>query len=147
MRVSAFHELANVEVVYTPRFDADRFIDGSRLSYFNPALGRIAGRDAIIDPLTPDASFFDALATVGSDHEHGKVLTAVMRRAEMTPELARRVLESSLAIGSDHEQAQVLVQLASTATLGDDLRPLFQQALDNIGSEHERERVQEALWY
>lgn len=59
IRVSAFHDFANAEIVYTPRFDPDRFIDGTRLSYFNPALGRIAGRDAVIDALTPDAWFKD----------------------------------------------------------------------------------------
>jgi hypothetical protein len=49
VRVSAFGDLANVELVYTPRFDPDRFVTGERLSYFNPALGRLAGRDAVID--------------------------------------------------------------------------------------------------
>ena len=59
IRVSAYHDLANVEFVYTPRFDADRSVDGGRLSYFNPALGRIAGRDVIIDAAIPDAVFKD----------------------------------------------------------------------------------------
>jgi hypothetical protein len=57
IRISAFNNFANVEFVYVPRFDADRSITGERLSYFNPALGRIAGRDAIIDADTPDAWF------------------------------------------------------------------------------------------
>jgi len=59
IRVSAFNDVANVEFVYMPRFDADRSITGERLSYFNPALGRIAGRDAIIDADVPDAWFSD----------------------------------------------------------------------------------------
>jgi hypothetical protein len=59
IRISAFNDVANVEFVYVPRFDADRSITGERLSYFNPALGRIAGRDAIIDADTPDAWFSD----------------------------------------------------------------------------------------
>jgi hypothetical protein len=59
IRISAFNNFANVEFVYVPRFDADRSITGERLSYFNPALGRIAGRDAIIDADTPDAWFSD----------------------------------------------------------------------------------------
>lgn len=59
IRVSAYHDLANVEFVYTPRFDADRSVDGGRLSYFNPALERIAGRDAIINALAPDDFFED----------------------------------------------------------------------------------------
>ncbi len=59
VRLSAFSDIANVEFVYTPRFDADRSITGERLSYFNPALGRIAGRDAIIVADLPDAWFSD----------------------------------------------------------------------------------------
>jgi len=59
VRVSLFHDAANLDIVYTPRFDADRFIDGSRLSFYSPALGRIVGRNAIVDPLFPDTWFSD----------------------------------------------------------------------------------------
>jgi len=57
IRVSAFSNIANIEVVYTSRFDADRFITGDRISYYNPTLGRIAGRDAIIAPEARDSWF------------------------------------------------------------------------------------------
>ncbi len=59
LRASFFSAFANLDVVYTPRFDADRFIDGSRLSYFNPVLGRLAGQDAILDAKQPDGWFAD----------------------------------------------------------------------------------------
>ncbi|PQA89525.1 hypothetical protein [Hyphococcus luteus] len=59
VRASVFNDIANVEFVYTPRFDADRSITGERLSYYNPALGRIAGRDAVINAMTPDDWFSD----------------------------------------------------------------------------------------
>lgn len=49
----------DLDVVYTPRFDADRFIDGTRLSYWNPMLNSTAGRDAVIDPLPRDDWFRD----------------------------------------------------------------------------------------
>lgn len=58
-RASVFTDLVNIDVIYTPRFDADRFVSGDRLSYFNPLLGRTAGRDAVIDPLTPQTWFSD----------------------------------------------------------------------------------------
>lgn len=48
IKVAVFHKLANLDIVYTPQFDADRFIDGARISYFNQATGEIAGRDAPI---------------------------------------------------------------------------------------------------
>ncbi|MFQ5973971.1 MAG: hypothetical protein ACE5Q3_16720 [Alphaproteobacteria bacterium] len=57
--LSAFSDIANLDIVYTPVFDADRFIDGSRVSFFNPALGRITGRDAVIQADRPDDWFRD----------------------------------------------------------------------------------------
>lgn len=48
--LSWFPGFADFDVAYTPAFDADRFISGDRISYWNPALGRRAGRDAIADP-------------------------------------------------------------------------------------------------
>jgi hypothetical protein len=52
--VSLFPAFANIDLVYTPRFDADRFISGERLSYFNTMLDRRAGRDAVIGADRPD---------------------------------------------------------------------------------------------
>ena len=56
-KVSLYGELANLDVVYTPAFDADRFVDGRRVTFFDPARGRRAGRGA---PLAVDerSSFF-----------------------------------------------------------------------------------------
>ncbi|MFH1999852.1 MAG: hypothetical protein ABIK28_09235 [Planctomycetota bacterium] len=54
-----FGEGIRFEAVYTPRFDADRFIDGRRLSYWNPSLGRRAGRDALLRADYPDQWFRD----------------------------------------------------------------------------------------
>ena len=52
-RISLFSNVLNLDIAYTPRFDADRFVSGERLSYFNTELGRIAGQDAIIEPKFP----------------------------------------------------------------------------------------------
>ncbi len=49
----------NMDVVYTPRFDADRFVSGDRLSYWNPQLGRTSGKDAVIDPQERNSWFRD----------------------------------------------------------------------------------------
>ncbi|WP_288372311.1 hypothetical protein [uncultured Marinobacter sp.] len=48
LKVSAFSSWANLDLVYTPRFDADRFIDGRRLSFFNTGQGRLTGRNAVV---------------------------------------------------------------------------------------------------
>jgi hypothetical protein len=57
--VSIFTDLFNTDLIYTPRFNADRYINGSRLSYYNPMLGRIAGRDAIIQVENRNSWFTD----------------------------------------------------------------------------------------
>jgi len=59
VKASLYSEIVNLDVVYTPRFDADRYIDGRRISYWNGALGRRAGRDATVHADRPDDWFED----------------------------------------------------------------------------------------
>jgi hypothetical protein len=59
IKASLFSQAANLDIVYTPRFDPDRFIDGRRISYFNAMLGRRAGRDAVVRADIPDDWFTD----------------------------------------------------------------------------------------
>jgi len=59
VKVGLFTELANLNVVFTPRFDADRFIRGERISYYNAMLGRQAGRDAVARTDQPNEWFRD----------------------------------------------------------------------------------------
>lgn len=54
IKASFFSRPANLDIVYSPRFDPDRFVDGRRISYYNAMLGRRAGEDAIISPEIPD---------------------------------------------------------------------------------------------
>lgn len=57
--VSFFPEWATIDLVYTPRFDADRFISGERISYWNPSLNSLAGEEAIARVERPDDWFND----------------------------------------------------------------------------------------
>jgi len=59
VKASFFPGPVNLDLVYTPRFDADRFISGERISYWNPQLGRLAGRDALVHADRPDDWFED----------------------------------------------------------------------------------------
>ncbi|MCD6304115.1 MAG: hypothetical protein J7M21_04050, partial [Planctomycetes bacterium] len=59
LKMSFFSDLANLDVVFTPCFDADRFIRGERLSYWNGMLGRQAGRDAVVRVEQPNQWFRD----------------------------------------------------------------------------------------
>lgn len=53
--VSLFPALATIDIAYTPRFDADRFLDGERFSYWNGAA--LTGADLKTD--RPDDWFRD----------------------------------------------------------------------------------------
>ena len=58
-KASFFSEWANLDLIYSPRFDSDRYIDGHRLSYWNANQGRLAGRNATVYADKPDDSFRD----------------------------------------------------------------------------------------
>lgn len=53
IRIAFFGQALNIDVVYTPKFDPDRFIDNRRLSFFDPGTGRVAGNDVAFDPVRP----------------------------------------------------------------------------------------------
>jgi hypothetical protein len=53
-KASMYTDAVNLDIVYTPRFNPDRYIDGQRLSYYNPVLGEKAGRDEILEADIPD---------------------------------------------------------------------------------------------
>lgn len=59
-KVSLFGDLANLDIVFTPQFDPDRFIDGRRISYWNSNLGGTAGQDAIVHTDKPNDWFADS---------------------------------------------------------------------------------------
>ncbi|WP_222846383.1 hypothetical protein [Pontiella sulfatireligans] len=56
---SLFPSFGNIDLAYTPRFDADRYVDGRRISYWNPLTQSIAGQNAVIDAERRDAWFKD----------------------------------------------------------------------------------------
>ncbi len=60
IKTSLFSDLANMDVIFTPVFDADRYISGERLSYYSSTLGRRAGRDAVVDADVPNKWFKDS---------------------------------------------------------------------------------------
>lgn len=59
-KISLFGDWANLDIAFTPQFDPDRFINGERISYWNPNLGRTAGRDAIVHTDKPNEWFRDS---------------------------------------------------------------------------------------
>lgn len=68
-KISLFTELASMDMVYTPKFDPDRFVTGEYLSSWNEELQRLAGRDAPVVADKPERWFEDdevALRLYGS---------------------------------------------------------------------------------
>lgn len=59
VRLALFGAALNLDLVYTPRFDADRYLDPRRLSFYDPRIGAIAGDNVAFDPLLPGDWFGD----------------------------------------------------------------------------------------
>jgi hypothetical protein len=57
IKTALFSDWVNLDVVYTPQFDSDRYIDGRRLSYWNGQA--FAGSDGTVDADKPDDAFRD----------------------------------------------------------------------------------------
>jgi hypothetical protein len=74
-RISLFFDLLNLDLVYIPKFNGSVYIDGSRLSYWNPLLGRIAGREFIFPDHKPD--------DFGTDSEYALRLTKNIEGTEL----------------------------------------------------------------
>ena len=59
LKASFYSALANLDVVYTPRFDADRYVSGRSVSFYDPTLGGLRGEDEPIAVDRPDKVFED----------------------------------------------------------------------------------------
>jgi hypothetical protein len=59
LRLGAYGSALNMDLVYTPRFDSDRYIDGGRMSYYSAAAGKVVGRDSPVATDRPDDWFGD----------------------------------------------------------------------------------------
>jgi hypothetical protein len=56
---SWFPSVGSFDFAYLPRMDADRYVDGTRLSYWNPMMSSLAGDNSIIDAEQRDEWFKD----------------------------------------------------------------------------------------
>lgn len=53
LKASVFIDRTSLDVVWTPRFNSDRFLTGERLSYFNPLTGQKAGERSRLPHVVP----------------------------------------------------------------------------------------------
>jgi len=58
-KIGLFSQPANLELVYTPRFEPDRYIDGEYVSYWSASRQRLLGNDDTLRTDTPDNWFED----------------------------------------------------------------------------------------
>ena len=59
IKASFFFDVVDIDVVYSPLFNESNYIDGSRLSYWNTTLGRVAGRDFVLSDQDLSSYFND----------------------------------------------------------------------------------------
>jgi len=59
IKVSMFFNVLNVDIVYTPVFDSDRFIDGNRITFFDRMTNTFRGRDQPLSVDKPEDAFDD----------------------------------------------------------------------------------------
>lgn len=59
VKLAFYFDVFNVDLVWTPEFDSDRYIDGNPISFYNPQLGRHSGSDV---PVAADLPNGDEIA-------------------------------------------------------------------------------------
>ncbi len=58
LKLALYSYVANVDLIWVPEFDADRYIDGERISFFNPTVGEVSGSPEGIDVRRPNQDEF-----------------------------------------------------------------------------------------
>ncbi len=67
----------SLDVVYTPLFQGSEYIDGERLSYFNPAAGKIVGESMVMEDSEPNSWFKDDELALRLSHNFDQVEAAL----------------------------------------------------------------------
>jgi hypothetical protein len=99
----------------------------------------LTGKEVAIQP------FFDALATIKSDYEHGRVLKTLLKQGVPSRAVLVLIATSTKNISSDYEKAQVLKKVAAVYLDDPTLRDVFFQTIASIDSDYERRGVLTAL--
>ncbi|MBL4606235.1 MAG: hypothetical protein JKY01_00175 [Pseudomonadales bacterium] len=57
VKISIFNTSANIDIVWTPIFNADEYLNGERFSFYNPLNGNLYGAPPKLSGLEPDEKF------------------------------------------------------------------------------------------
>jgi hypothetical protein len=90
-------------------------------------------------------AYAEAAKEVGSDYDHRRALSAMVRRGDLAPEALLTVLQSSREIGSSYDRATLLVEIANKYQLSGAAREAYLDAAGSISSQYDRERAEAAL--
>ena len=85
--------------------------------------------------------YLDAVASIGSDFERKRVLSAMARRPGLDASAVAAIAALTTSMQSDFERAEVLLVLASSGRLEGASRDAVLKAAERIGSDFERGRV------
>lgn len=91
-------------------------------------------------PATADA-YFEAVAGISSSGERRRVLSALMKRPDLSEENSLRVLKSVGGISSSGEKAGFLLEFSQRFVNNSALSPFFFETVNSISSGGERARV------
>ncbi len=56
VRISSYFDALNIDLVWTPQFEPDRYIDGERFSLFSPLMNQQIGGQDLVNPVEPNKS-------------------------------------------------------------------------------------------
>lgn len=72
LRLTAYHDWLNADLVWMPEFEPDDYLDGERFSFYDPAVGAIGVLDPPLDAAEPDGL------------DSGEVALRLFKRAQAT---------------------------------------------------------------
>jgi hypothetical protein len=90
-------------------------------------------------------AYLDAVASIGSDFERKRVLSAMAHRPSLDVSGITAIATLTTSMGSDFERAEVLLALAQNQRLEGAAKDAVLKAAERIGSDFERGRVLSAV--
>jgi hypothetical protein len=102
--------------------------------------------DGSVDDEAVGSAFVQASATIRSDYERARALSALLGRSDLHRSTLMSALKSAAGINSDYEKARVLVKVALKNSADEGIRDTLIDTARTIRSEYERGRVLNAVF-
>ena len=92
----------------------------------------------------PPLAFFEAVSSIKSSAERGRILSVLLER-RLSSETLRRLLVATASISSNSEKASLLIKAAAMCPCDESVFGTFLKVIKTIGSSWEQERAMTAL--